>query len=78
MNATQYSESNRNILMAYLDHFGHSVGELEGEEGLEESGIDKDVFRPARMCQSSFCQGVLIAVLLPTLESTMTSRMVGT
>ena len=46
--------------MAYLDHFGHSVRELAGGEGLKESGIDKDVFGlPERAGQVFAMGGVL-------------------
>jgi len=42
---------------AYLDHFGHSIGELAGGEGLEESGIYKDVFGLPECADQVFAVG---------------------
>ena len=42
---------------AYLDHFGHSIGELACREGLEEGGIDKDVFGLPECADQIFAVG---------------------
>lgn len=41
----------------YLDHFSHSIGEFPGGKGLEESGIDKDVFWLPECTDQVFAMG---------------------
>jgi len=58
MNASQWIESWEIIYRGgYLDHFGHSIGEFARREGLEESGIDKDVFGLPECADQVFAVG---------------------
>ena len=42
---------------AYLDHLGHSIGEFAWREGLEESGINKDVLWLPECADQVFAMG---------------------
>jgi len=60
---------------SYLDYFGRSIWELASGEGLEDSGINKDLFGLPG-CTDEMCHGVSIAVLPLTRNLPIFSKVV--